>query len=479
MIKELTSLYSTSYPSTLVYMLQSNEYQAKPYLKWYWKTSNFNHVSRRGSLRRTRVAKMLLAVLWLGISLQLFFGAGLIATGLLNQHSHWLLAGLLVVIWYPLVWAHLLVVPLEAGRLLVSRPKERKLIALSKSSFAQTKAVKIAVAGSYGKTTVKELLLTILSEGKRVVATPANKNVASSHAVFASRLNGDEEVLIIELGEGKPGDVKNFADTIRPDIGLIAGLAPAHLDHYKTIKAAGEDIFSLADFVRPSDLFVNSESPPLKDFLKPNFQEYSSKKVDGWKISKVIVEVSGTSFDMEKGHRKLKLHSGLLGKHLVGALACGVALAARLDMTDDQIVAGVSKTKPFEHRMEPRPLSGGWIIDDTYNGNIEGVRAGLELLKQLPAKRKLYVTPGLVEQGAVSQQVHTEMGVLIAKAQPNQVILMKNSVTSWIEDGLKKGGYQGIVLLEDDPLTFYSNLDQIIAAGDLLLMQNDWPDNYK
>ena len=479
MIKELTSLYSTSYPSTLVYMLQSNEYQAKPYLKWYWKTTNFNHVSRRGSLERTRVAKMLLAVLWLGISLQLLLGVGLTLIGLLNQHNSWLLAGLLVVIWYPLVWAHLLVVPLEAGRLLVYRPKERKLIASSKSSFAQTKAVKIAVAGSYGKTTVKELLLTILSEGKRVVATPANKNVASSHAVFASRLKGDEEVLIIELGEGKPGDVKKFADTIRPDIGIIAGLAPAHLDQYKTLKAAGEDIFSLADYVRPSDLFVNSESPPLKDFLKPNFQEYSSKKVDGWKISNVTVEVSGTSFDMEKGQRKLKLHSGLIGKHLVGALACCVALAARLDMTDDQIVAGVSKTKPFEHRMDPRPLSGGWIIDDTYNGNIEGVRAGLELLKQLPAKRKLYVTPGLVEQGAVSQQVHTGMGVLIAKAQPNQVILMKNSVTEWIEAGLKQGGYDGVVLLEDDPLTFYTNLDQIIAAGDLLLMQNDWPDNYK
>jgi len=139
----------------------------------------------------------------------------------------------------------------------------------------------------------------------------------------------------------------------------------------------------------------------------------------------------------------------------------------------------VAKTVPFEHRMQPYTLNGAWVIDDTYNGNIEGVRAGTALLKSLDAVRKLYVTPGLVDQGHETKNIHEQMGVLIAAAKPDIVVLMKNSVTPYIEKGLKQGLFGGELRIETDPLGYYRNLDQHIATGDLVLMQNDWPDNYK
>ena len=126
--------------------------------------------------------------------------------------------------------------------------------------------------------------------------------------------------------------------------------------------------------------------------------------------------------------------------------------------------------------MRPYQLSGAWIIDDTYNGNIEGMKAGLALLKDLEAKRKIYVTPGLVDQGAEEKRVHRELGEAIADASPDKVILMRHSVTPFILDGLRD--FKGELIVEDDPLDFYANLDKFVAAGDLVLMQNDWPDNY-
>ena len=128
--------------------------------------------------------------------------------------------------------------------------------------------------------------------------------------------------------------------------------------------------------------------------------------------------------------------------------------------------------------MQPYGLGGAWIIDDTYNGNLEGIRAGLELLKDLPAKRRIYVTPGLVDQGVENERVHRTIGGLIASAKPDQVVLMQNSVTSWIMSGLKEANYQGEVTIEAVPLNFYSNLKHFVASGDVVLMQNDWTDNY-
>jgi UDP-N-acetylmuramoyl-tripeptide--D-alanyl-D-alanine ligase len=369
-------------------------------------------------------------------------------------------------------------VPLLLGRWLIVNPRQRKLVAQSEQVFANHKGLKIAIAGSYGKTTMKELLQTVLGEGKKVVATPGNKNVSISHAYFARKLRGDEDMVLIEYGEGAPGDIARFAKTTHPDRGIITGVAPAHLDQYASIQAAGEDIFLLSDFVAPEHLYVNGESPDAAAFIRPDFQKYSASGALGWKVSDISVDFDGTSFVMQKGKERLKLHSGLLGRHLVGPLALVAALAYELGLSIKQIEQGVAKTKPFEHRMQPTRRGTAWVIDDTYNGNIEGMKAGLQLLSELPGTRKIYVTPGLVDQGRETERVHISLGKAIAAANPDKVVLMQNSVTSYIEQGLKAANYQGHLQIEHYPLDFYVNLEHFVATGDVLLMQNDWPDNY-
>lgn len=478
MISSILSIYSFRYPQTIIFMLQSTEYQVGPYLAWFWRTQNFSNVAKRRNLDRTKSARLLLLTLEFLIVIQLLVGALLILQGINNSDSAPVMWGIACIIAYPIVSAHLITLPLIAARLLIAKPKEKRLVKRSKQIFNQHQAIIIAVAGSYGKTTVKELLLTILSEGKKVAATPANKNVAVSHAKFASKLTGDEEVLVIEYGEGQPGDVAKFAIATSPSIGFITGLAPAHLDKYKTLDAAAKDIMSLANYVEEDKLYINADSPSLKKYIKPGFNKYSSNEVDGWKVSDESILVQGMEFTLTKGKRKLRLATPMIGEHLIGPLAACVAIAAKLGLSDKQIIDGVAKTQPFEHRMQPRMLAGGWIIDDTYNGNLEGIRAGLDLLSHLDARQKTYVTPGLVDQGREAHPVHLEVGRLIAKANPDTVVLMKNSVTKWIKDGLKEGDYKGEVVVEDDPLHFYTNLDQISAAGDVIMMQNDWTDNY-
>ena len=478
MINSLKVMYSRRYPEILVYMLQNTEYRAGPYLAWYWRTQDLNKVITRRSLDKTKAARLLLLVLQAGILLQICLGLLLIALWQWNGLTGGAAFGLALLVAYPVIWAHLIAVPLVLGRELSVKPRERRLIKESERIFAAHPGIKIAVAGSYGKTTMKEILLTVLGEGKKVVATPANKNVASSHAIFAKKLKGDEDILIIEYGEGRRGDVERFAQTTHPTHGIITGLAPAHLDKYKTLQAAGKDIFSLATYLHGKQIYVNSESEVVKPFVEPSYQLYDAEGALGWKVSDVVLSPTSTTFKLSKGKISLRLHSSLLGKHQIGPLSLAAGLAFQLGLSEKQVIAGVAKTVAFEHRMQPYQLSGGWIIDDTYNGNIEGVRVGTALLAALPARRKLYVTPGLVDQGAETERVHIEMGKLIAHAKPSIVVLMQNSATKFIQNGLEAQGFRGEVLIETNPLNFYTNLDQFVASGDVVLMQNDWTDNY-
>lgn len=478
MIRGLLSLYSWKYPVVLVYMLQNTEYHVGPYLKWYWQTIHFERVMYRRKLDRTLPARLLLVVLYIGMLAQLAVGVWLLTIGINDRLTGGVEFGLATIIAIPLVWAHLIVLPLEFGRFFIIKPKQWVMIQNSRMIFASFKGAKIAIAGSYGKTSMKELLLTVLSEGKKVAATPANKNVSISHAYFSRKLTGDEDILLIEYGEGRPGDVARFTSITKPTHAVITGLAPAHLDKYLTLQAAGKDIFSVSKAVPAEKTFINSESPDALPFVTSGQQLYGEKGALGWRVSDIKISLEGTRFKMQKGKDKLDLHSALLGRHQVGPLAFAVALAHDFGLSKAQIKAGIAATKPFEHRMEPYQLSGAWVIDDSYNGNIDGIRAGTRLLKELDAKRKIYVTPGLVDQGKDSAKIHEEMGRLIADAAPDMVVLMQHSVTKHIQKGLEAAGYKGELLIENDPLNFYQNLQLFVANSDLVMLQNDWPDNY-
>lgn len=477
MIKALLSLYRPRYLEVLVYMLQSTEYEVKPYLKWFWRTQDFNKVMHRRELDRTRAAELLLTALRLGAIAEGVLGLWLICLGLWYDLPGGIAFGLAAILAYPIIWAHLLILPLLAGRWFINKPLEKRLVRNSQRQLSNHSAIKIAVAGSYGKTTMKELLATVLAEGKKVAATPANKNVSVSHAQFAKKLAGDEDILIIEYGEGKPGDIERFAKITKPTHAIITGLAPAHLDQYKTLEAAGRDIFFVADYVKPGHAYVNND-PNVRPFLKKSYCVFDSEGALGWKVKEVSVKLSGTLIKLSKAKRSIVLKSGIIGRHQVGYLAFVAALALELGLSEDQVVYGISKTHAFAHRMQPYRLSGAWIVDDTYNGNLEGIRAGTQLLKEVKAKRKIYVTPGLVDQGEETSSIHKEVGRLIAVANPNMVVLMNNSVTEYIVDGLKNGGYAGDLRIENNPLSFYNNLKHFVAYGDLVVMQNDWTDNY-
>lgn len=478
MIKMLIEMYRPKFAKAIIYMLQASEYQIEPYLKWFWRVQDFGKVMHRKKLVLTSRSKLLLRLLQLVLLVQYVANLFRMAWAIKHHYYSDTFLPAILILATPIIYGHLIILPILIGRHFIIKPYYWWTIKGSADKFASHKAIKIAVAGSYGKTTMKEILLQMLSDDKEVAATPANKNVSISHAKFINGLSGDEEILIIEFGEGAPGDVARFTRITRPDIGIITGLAPAHLDKYKTLQRASKDIFSLANYLKPENVYINKESKEVLPFLKASYQTYGSKNAAGWEISDIKNSIDGVSFVMKKAKNIIRINSQLLGMHQVGPLAAAAALAFKLGLSAPQIEKGAAKVEVFEHRMQVRYLGGATIIDDTYNGNIEGMNAGLALLNDLPAKRKIYVTPGLVDQGKDSNAIHHQLGESIGKNNPDIVVLMQNSATKAIEAGIIKTRFSGQLIIEEDPLNFYNNLDQFVAAGDLVVMQNDWPDNY-
>ncbi len=479
MIKALFSLYSFKFPEVITYMLQTSEYNVRAYLKWVNRTRDFNQVIKRKTLVKTKFSNLILLSLKLGIVIQIAVGIIIIAFGFRNVIPGGQYYGLAIIIAYPLIWPYVITILLIVARLLIINPREVRFANEIDEILNKHSGKVVAIMGSYGKTSMKEILLTVLKEGKNVSATPDNKNVTSSHYEFVKTLTGQEDIILIEYGEGRPGDIAKFAKITHPDRAVITGLAPVHRDHYKNLDQQAEDLLSISKYIDQDNIFINDDSELIKSYIKnAKFKTFNSMTVLGWKISNIKTSIHGTSFMMSKAKRELTLKSQLIGRHQVGFIAFAVAFADLLGLSEQQIIKGVANTSAYAHRMQPYQLAEAYIIDDTYNGNIEGMRAGLTLLKELDFKRKIYVTPGLVDQGKESARVHFKLGEMIAETNPDVVVLMKNSTTNHIVNGLKSKNFTKELKIENNPLQFYLNLKLFIAKDDVVLMQNDWPDNY-
>jgi UDP-N-acetylmuramoyl-tripeptide--D-alanyl-D-alanine ligase len=457
-------------------MLQVCEYNPRDYLNWLARTSDFASVEKRGRLRHTAKASLI----------QLIIAVMLLAGYVASLSLIWLMhapIGLAVAIVClavtPYVVAYAVLVPLFIARFTVQYPLERFTMRKARARLAASSAQIIAVAGSFGKTSMRDILRTVLSEGKTVAAPPESYNTPLGISRFVQGLSGHEEVLVFELGEYYPGDVRRLSNLVQPDIGVITGVNEAHLSKFKTIDRTVGTIFELADWLGDKLVFVNGDNQLASEAARTGHVLYSREGSGPWRVGHASTGLGGTTFDLANGGLKIHVRTHLLGLHQVGPLAAAADLAFRLGMSPRQIETGLSKVKPFAHRLEPKVDSDGvTILDDSYNGNPDGVAAVISFLGTLTGHRRIYVTPGLVEMGHQSRQVHEHIGRLLAEAGIETIVLIRNSATPHIARGLGQAKYSGEVLWFDDGPSSVAAIPHMTTRGDVVLLQNDWPDQY-
>jgi UDP-N-acetylmuramoyl-tripeptide--D-alanyl-D-alanine ligase len=471
MMKNILSRYAPRYVRSLVYMLQASEYSVHDYLAWYHRSGDFTRIEVRKSLEKTAKAVALWISAW--VILVAIYVAGIFL--LLSAHF---LFGVLIILAAPFLLAYLVLVPLCILEL-AQWPVTNFIAGRAKAKLKNHGAVKIAVAGSYGKTTMREILKTVLAEGKKVASPPHSYNTVLGTSRFVEGLKGDEEVLIFEFGESHVGDVAKLSELVQPDIGIITGVNEAHLEKFKTLDAAAGTIFELADWLQGKPLYVNAESELAAQRSPAGAVLYSRAGAGDWKVERAATGLGGTTFTLVGKNGHLSLSSSLLGLHQVGPLVAAVEIALELGLSQEEIQRGIASTKPFDHRLQPKTDSAGVVtLDDSYNGSPSGVTAVISFLSGLKGHRRFYVTPGLVEMGSRTREVHVAIGQQLAASGIEKVVLIRNSVTPYIEEGLRAGGFAGEAIWFDRALDAYAALPHVTVSGDVVLLQNDWPDQY-
>ncbi|OGZ17938.1 MAG: hypothetical protein A2Z78_01900 [Candidatus Nealsonbacteria bacterium RBG_13_36_15] len=343
----------------------------------------------------------------------------------------------------------------------------------------------IGITGSYGKTSTKEFLYTILSQRFNVLKTKEHQNseIGIAQCVL-NDLKTKHEIFLVEMGAYGRGGIKKLCNIVRPKIGILTGINEQHLALFRSqkniIKAKYELIESLpedglgffnGDNKHCFDLYNKTEKTKKISNSQPNPSNFLP---DIW-AEKIIIRKDYIFFKActQKGCIDCKVY--LSGNHFIPNLLSAIYLAKEFGMTDKEIQEACLNIKSPKNTMNIfKGINDITVIDDSYSANPEGVIAALNYLRLYEGK-KLIIMPSLIELGRASKEVHQRIGEEIGEVCDAVIVTTKDYFWDIGEGFLRKGGREENVLFTENPREIFEIIKKLWDPGDTVLLEGRVP----
>ena len=354
----------------------------------------------------------------------------------------------------------------------------------AKNKLAQMPNLKvIGITGSYGKTSTKYIVSTILSQKYNCLMTPESYNTTMGVVrTINEKLNSTHNLFVCEMGAKQVGDIKEICDLVNPDFGILTAIGPQHLETFKTIDNVKKTKLELIDSLDENGIaFVNYDDENIAGAniskqkctygMKPEFDYYADE---------ITCNEKGSQFTVHcKTGKTISVRTKLLGRHNIENIVGAIAVADTLGLSEEEIIAGVRFLKPVPHRLEliGKP-DGSLIIDDAYNSNSQGAKRALEVLASFEGRKKILVTPGIVDLGEEAEKYNMTLGQQAAAAA-NYIILVGEKQAQPILEGIKQTEFpEEKIYIAKDFKDAISKMQELSDSNTVTLLENDLPDNY-
>ena len=329
----------------------------------------------------------------------------------------------------------------------------------AKKRLLENKDLKIvAITASYGKTSIKNFLHHVLKNHFKTYKTPRSVNTIVGLVLDVNRdLPKDTQIYIAEAGARVKGDIKTIANFLEPQIAVVGSVGEQHIEYFKTLENIKNTKKELLLSPRLQKAFVHSSANVVP-----------SEKIEEFPNNLHIVKsnLDGLWFDMELNGKVEHFYAPILGSFNAINLAAVVLVATHLGMSVLEINEALTTLPQVEHRLQKIEANGKIIIDDSFNGNLEGMLEAINISSNYSG-RKVIITPGLVESTLSAN-------ILLAKEIDKvfDFVIITGTLNANI---LKANINEDKVFVLKDKTMLETTLARTTKSGDLILFANDAP----
>lgn len=334
----------------------------------------------------------------------------------------------------------------------------------------------IAITGSNGKTTTKELINSVISSKYNTLFTVKNNNNQVGVPKTLLELNENHEFLVIEIGMNKPDETKRLAETTLPDIGIITNIAEAHLEFFKTKEHLALEKSEIIKALPKSGIAVLNKDNVWYNLLEGispcpiiSFGEDINSTI---RLSNIFhMDINGSKFEVLYNGKNHSFSLPVTGIHNIYNTLSAIVLGFTFDIPLINIQNAIAGFKSIGGRMQTIEIDGITIIDDSYNSSPQACHFGLKTLNELNSKRrKIAILGDMFELGAYSEKGHREVGNSVAKFMPDMLITVGEK-SKYIAEEAGFLGYKGAIKVYMTPKEASISLKSIIKTGDILFIK--------
>ncbi len=350
---------------------------------------------------------------------------------------------------------------------------QKKLEKYVKRYFAAHPEVKlVAVAGSVGKTSTKIMTATLLSQSLRVRMESTNHNTHMSvpvailgieypknvHSVFAwlkvfraarKRIKAatDVDVIIQELGTDRIGEIAHFGTYLRPTIGIVSAVTPEHMEFFGTLEAVAQEELALANFSELALINRDDVDGRFSGFLtNQNISTYGSTDAAEYQFEVVDFSVD-TGYSGAIIAPELATAVGasvrVLGEHSLRPVTAAIAVAIKMGLPIESVVAGLAAIQPVPGRMSVlRGVRGSMLIDDTYNSSPAAASAALQSLYGIQAPQRIALLGDMNELGSLADGEHQALGAMCDSSLLSWVVTVGEKSEQFLSPAARARGCQ-------------------------------------
>ena len=341
----------------------------------------------------------------------------------------------------------------------------------------------LAITGSNGKTTTKEMLAAILQRASlnrrplkgRVLKTQGNFNNLVGLPLTLLRLRKRHRVVIVEMGTNRPGEIERLAEIAAPDVAIITSVAPAHLEGLNSLAGVAKEKGALFSGMRAGGtIVVNLDDP----WVRRLGQKFGGKKVtygEGGQIraaSGSLLDSGAMRFTLRAGHQRAQVRLNFVGHHNIANALGAAAVAYSLGISLPTIRRGLESVKPYSMRMQLEKWRGIGIINDAYNANPASMIAAIKTLAQFNSRgERIAVLGDMFELGKQSQREHLRLGSHLAQAGLDRAYLLGERAPDVRKGALRAGMKSDQVIVGESHSDIGQRLRAHLKKGDWLLIK--------
>ncbi|MEK7405035.1 MAG: UDP-N-acetylmuramoyl-tripeptide--D-alanyl-D-alanine ligase [Acidobacteriota bacterium] len=345
------------------------------------------------------------------------------------------------------------------------------LEALAAWARRQWKGAVVAVTGSAGKTTTKDVIAHLLATEMPVGKTEGNLNNQVGLPLSILRLPAEARVAVLELAMNHAGEIRRLAGIAQPEFGVVTNVGHAHAGFFGSLEEVALAKRELIEALPAAGVAVlNADDPRVARFAEIHPGRVITFGLSaGAAVCAERVEYSPDGVRFRVGATQLE--SRLAGRHGVLNILAGLAVARGFGIETERLAEAVRQLAPGSMRGQRFTHAGVTILDDCYNSNPEAARAMLELLRAIPARRRVAVLGEMLELGRWSEGLHGDVGRYVAECGIDLLVGIRGAARILVEQAVRSGLSGGAAFFFEDPDQAGEWLRELLKEGDAVLFK--------